>query len=181
MARTSACGARLLVDSVGIRLRSDRTVLEVRGEDRVGWLNGQITNDIRALKPGEAIYALATTVKGKVLADLWVAATKDALLGFLPAMAAQAVIESFDKYLVMEEVELVPRNDLGVICLQGPAAARMIDTLPKHSEHYPCDDLGTGGYYVLCPRESAHPVMRELAQQARGLSGGHAHPAGQAL
>lgn len=48
--------------------------LRVTGDDAATFLQGQFTNDLRALAPGSAAYGLWLTVKGKVLADSFVLA-----------------------------------------------------------------------------------------------------------
>ena len=60
---------------------SDRAKYRVTGKDRCGFLNGQLTNDILTLRPGSAIAACALTAKGKLCADLFVAATGESLSG----------------------------------------------------------------------------------------------------
>ena len=47
-----------------------RTRVRVTGADRLRYLNGQLSNDLRRLAPGEAIAALVLTAKGKLCADL---------------------------------------------------------------------------------------------------------------
>ena len=46
--------------------------LRVMGDDAATFLQGQFTNDLRALASGGAVYGLWLTVKGKVLADSFV-------------------------------------------------------------------------------------------------------------
>lgn len=46
--------------------------LRVTGDDAATFLQGQFTNDLRALASGGAVYGLWLTVKGKVLADSFV-------------------------------------------------------------------------------------------------------------
>jgi folate-binding protein YgfZ len=48
--------------------------LRVTGEDAASFLQGQFTNDLRALASTRAVYGLWLTVKGKVLADSFVVA-----------------------------------------------------------------------------------------------------------
>ena len=56
---------------------SNRAKFKVTGKDRARYLNGQLTNDIDRLRTGSAIYACALTAKGKLCADLFVAATDE--------------------------------------------------------------------------------------------------------
>src|SRR4030042_3563887 len=49
---------------------SFRGMLELRGSERLRWLNGRITNDVKALKSGEGMLAAVLTAKGPLLAAL---------------------------------------------------------------------------------------------------------------
>jgi folate-binding Fe-S cluster repair protein YgfZ len=49
---------------------SGSVVLRVAGPDAVDFLQGQVTNDIGALKPGAGAYALLLNPKGRILADM---------------------------------------------------------------------------------------------------------------
>src|SRR5438046_523634 len=46
--------------------------LRITGADAATFLQGQFTNDLRALERGAEVYGLWLTVKGKVLADSFV-------------------------------------------------------------------------------------------------------------
>jgi folate-binding protein YgfZ len=50
-------------------LLADRGAIEVRGEDSGKFLHNLVTNDIAALKPGEARFAALLTPQGKILFD----------------------------------------------------------------------------------------------------------------
>ena len=49
----------------------DRTIVAVNGTDRIKFLQGLITNDIRRLRPSRALYAGFLTGQGKLLYDLF--------------------------------------------------------------------------------------------------------------
>ena len=54
----------------GLLDRSERGKLALTGPDAVEFLNGQITNELAGLQPGEGRYAAFLTHKGKMLGDL---------------------------------------------------------------------------------------------------------------
>ncbi len=66
----------------------ERAVLEVSGEDRVGFLQGLVSNDVAQAGPGRAVWAAMLTPQGKWLADFFIFADGDRLL--LDCEAAQA-------------------------------------------------------------------------------------------
>src|SRR5919107_3134663 len=63
--------------SVGLLDLSNRAVLEFSGADRLSYLQGLISNDLRVPSSGEGIYAAFLSQQGKVLGDCRVLATED--------------------------------------------------------------------------------------------------------
>src|SRR5687768_8057314 len=94
--------AKFLHETVGVRRRDDLLVVHVTGDDRLTWLNGQVTNDVRSAKPGTPVYALAVTVRGKIMADAWVLDRGDRLAVVLPRTASDRVLASFEQQIIME-------------------------------------------------------------------------------
>ncbi|PYJ72082.1 MAG: hypothetical protein DME72_08685, partial [Verrucomicrobia bacterium] len=56
---------------------SERTKLRIAGSDRVRFLNGQITNDVRKATESTAIEACVLNAKGKLNAHLFLSAAPD--------------------------------------------------------------------------------------------------------
>jgi folate-binding protein YgfZ len=50
----------------------ERGVIAVEGDDRVAFLQGLVSNDIEAVRPGHAVWAALLTAQGKWLADFFV-------------------------------------------------------------------------------------------------------------
>lgn len=116
--------AHALETQAAFRTWPELSVVAVRGDDRVSWLNGQITNDVRHLTSTsvtEGVHALAVNVRGKVMAEVW-AAVGDAeqLLLVVPKAAQAALLESLERFIIMEDVTLEPRPELGVLSVEGP-------------------------------------------------------------
>src|SRR5580692_710224 len=59
-----------LSDAAGIMDCSFRARLCVLGPDRVKFLNGQVTNNVKDLRTGEGCYAALVSAKGKIQSDL---------------------------------------------------------------------------------------------------------------
>ncbi len=57
----------------------DRGVISVTGQDRVAFLQGLVSNDIEAARPGHAVWTALLSPQGKWLADFFVFADGDAL------------------------------------------------------------------------------------------------------
>lgn len=90
------------------RPRPDLAVLRVEGDDARAWLNGQITNDVRSTRPGEAVRALVLNVKGRILADVAVVDRGErGLATIIPGAEEEALRAHLEKYVIMEDVTLV--------------------------------------------------------------------------
>jgi folate-binding Fe-S cluster repair protein YgfZ len=60
----------LLTTDAGCVERSDRGKLLLRGAEAADFLQGQVTNDVDALAPGQGCYAALLNHKGKLRADM---------------------------------------------------------------------------------------------------------------
>lgn len=98
--------ARDVRHGAGLFELADRALLEVTGGDRVRWLQGQVSNDVVRLAPGEGCYATVLTVKGRIVADLHVLAREDRLWLETGAAALGAVRERLERYIVADDVAL---------------------------------------------------------------------------
>jgi tRNA-modifying protein YgfZ len=57
-----------------------RAVIAISGEDRVGFLQGLVSNDVAAARPGSAVWAALLTPQGKWLADFFILSDGERLL-----------------------------------------------------------------------------------------------------
>jgi hypothetical protein len=171
--------ARALTQTVGVRVRDDLCVVVVRGDDARIWLNGQVTNDLRPLVQGSSIYALAITVRGKIMADLWVLDRGAQLVLLLPEEARHAVLESFERQIIMEDVELVPEPLSRVISIQGPLAHKVVEQVePSLRDAHSADELGQGGVFVLVPESELPDLLAQIVERAHALGGAAVDDAG---
>ncbi len=53
---------------------SARAKWRLTGTDRVRYLNGQVTQDVRQARPDRALYGCVTNVKGKIEGDVFIRA-----------------------------------------------------------------------------------------------------------
>lgn len=153
---TLAHDLSLLEHAVGAYRPSD-VVLRVAGDDRLTWLQGQLTQDVLALTPGDATYGLLLHPNGKILADVDVLCRGEDLLLVCPAEAVDEVSAQLDRYVMMEDVEL-ERLARGVLALQGPLAAPLRSALASEygaDAVFEVDRLGRGGLLVLEARPAS--------------------------
>lgn len=89
-----------------ITLLTGRGVVEVAGPDRVGFLQGLVSNDVAAAGPGRAVWAALLTPQGKWLADFFILAEAERLL--LDAEAAQVplLVQRLSRFRLRAKVTL---------------------------------------------------------------------------
>jgi folate-binding protein YgfZ len=79
-------------------------VLDVEGPDRVAFLQGQLTQDVRNLTPGEVRPAAGLTPKGKLLYVARLIGLSDRLRLLVPAVLRASVVAHLRKYAVFQKV-----------------------------------------------------------------------------
>jgi aminomethyltransferase len=113
---------RALIEGRAVAERSWVDVVEVAGADRLRFLNGLMSCDVKALAGGGSTYGFVTSPQGRVLADAVVIAAADRLLLELPTGTAGMVAAHLGKYLIADQVALAPRTDLVALTLFGREA-----------------------------------------------------------
>jgi folate-binding protein YgfZ len=100
--------------------RSERGKLALAGADRKAFLNGQVTNDVEALSPGEGCYAAFLTPKGKMLGDLRILDAGEELLLDTERVALQSLFDLIRRFSIGHAVELDKRTvERGLLSLVG--------------------------------------------------------------
>ena len=96
----------------GFFVLGPRTRIRVTGADRLRYLNGQLSNDLRRLKPGEAMPALLLNAKGKLCADVFIWIEGDALIVEADASLDESLPVRLERYAVADDVafELMPKD-----------------------------------------------------------------------
>jgi len=97
--------------------------LVLSGEDRVRWLNGMVTNNVRDLAPGHGVYSFLLNAQGRIQGDLVTYNRGDYLLVTTDREQAPAIGAIFDRYIIMDDVEVADISDkLATIGVAGPKA-----------------------------------------------------------
>jgi folate-binding protein YgfZ len=76
------------------------------GEDRVAFLQGLVSNDIEAVRPGHAVWAALLTPQGKWLADFFVFADADTLVLDCERAQIPMLIQRLSRYRLRTKVAL---------------------------------------------------------------------------
>lgn len=121
---------------------SSRTQVEIRGNDRAKVLHGLCTNDIKRLQAGDGCEAFLTDVQGKTIAYVYVFCLEDSLVLETVEDTADHIIQSIDRYIIREDVELIDRtSDWGEVLLSGARSATLLSELIDFE--LPSGTLGT--------------------------------------
>lgn len=121
---------RTLHESAGVLDLGFRSRVCLTGNDRVRFLHGQVTNDVKQLSVGQGRYSALTTAKGKMQSDLNIFCLQDELLlDFEPGLTT-TVSERLEKYIVADDVQVVDVTPhYGLLSVQGPKASTVVCAL----------------------------------------------------
>lgn len=109
---------------------ADRALLEVRGDDRIRFLQGQLTHDVAGLDPAgprSGCYALLLTAQGRIVADLQVLARPGEF--WLETAASRAAVAQarLEKYVIADDVRIAERSAGWVrFAIEGPRAPALL-------------------------------------------------------
>ena len=97
---------RVLREAAGVPSSAPSAArLQVAGTEAAEYLQGQLTNDVEALAPGEGCYAALLDRKGHMQADMRVLRTDDGLRLDTEAVAGDAVFRHLSMYKVGRDVD----------------------------------------------------------------------------
>jgi folate-binding protein YgfZ len=101
--------------------------LRFEGRDAVSFLHALVSNDVESLQPGQGVYATYLTPQGRMLADLRLYRTVDAVLaGVAPGLAAR-LLERFDQVIFTEQVTMTDISaSMSQFAVIGPHAVAIL-------------------------------------------------------
>ncbi len=132
---------RTVTEACGLLDRSVRGKLALTGSGAREFLQGQVTNDVESLAPGEGCYAAFLTPKGKMLGDLRILTTEEELLLDTERETLQALFNMTRQFSLGFDVELHKRTlERGLLSLIGPSSFEVLGEpeLKGAAEHAHC-------------------------------------------
>jgi len=90
---------------------SERTKLRITGNNRVRFLNGQITNDVRKATESTAIEACVLNAKGKLNAHLFLSAAPDCFWIDADPQLREALRARLERYVIADDVQIEDVTD----------------------------------------------------------------------
>lgn len=143
-----------------------RAKISLTGGDRVRWLNGMVTNNIRDLESGRGVYAFLLNPQGHILGDLFAYSRGDSLLVDTDYSQVEKILATFDHYIIMDDVEVKNlSHQLTALGLSGPKSREALeaagfnigDLLPLQFQ-----DLNWQGVSCMVVRGDTESVSYEI-------------------
>jgi folate-binding protein YgfZ len=132
-ATTAACFAdpqsefSALRERCGVYDLGFRAKISLTGGDRVRWLNGMVTNNIRDLTVGLGVYAFLLNPQGHILGDLYAYNRGDSITVDTDSVQLEKIQATFDHYIIMDDVEVVNLSEqLTALGIGGPKARAVL-------------------------------------------------------
>lgn len=160
------------------RLDTEYARLLLTGQDRVRFLHGMVTCDVKGLSEGSGAYGTLLTVKGKVISDLVVSHRGAAgLFLTVRAQAVAKVCESLERYIIVDDAVIT--NESAALVQLGVygAAARAVvlgdagaNLAPYHHVEREdvtillCEELGPGSLHVVGSAAAVAAIERQLVE-----------------
>jgi glycine cleavage system T protein len=121
--------------AAGLIDRCHRGLLQLTGPDRLSFLQGMLSNDLRTLKPGEGQHAAVLNQHGKVLGDVRVLQSENSFYLILWESIKDKIVDHLNRYLVADEVEIADRSaEYGILSIQGPQSKGLLQKLVGQAE-----------------------------------------------
>jgi folate-binding protein YgfZ len=145
-----------LLAGCGVYDLSWRSKIALTGSDRVRWLNGMATNNVRDLAPGHGVYNFLLNAQGRIQADFYAFNRGESLLADLERSQRDKVLRLFDHYIIADDVEVADISDrLTAIGLMGPDSWSILERAG-----IPVPDLAHLQFRNLTWREKAITLLR---------------------
>ena len=151
---------------------SARTKLRVTGADRLRYLNGQISNDLRKATDANAIHACVLSAKGKIDAEVFIAVEGESFVLDTDPQMAEALNARLERYLISDDVQVENVTDTFALLHVLGADASALEARSLLRSRYGSangrrrsstrfGEMGTDLWFSAAEREGA---LRELAQ-----------------
>src|SRR5579863_9561248 len=110
-----------LLSGSGFYELSSRVKIALTRGDRVRWLNGMVTNNIRDLAEGHGVYAFLLNPQGHILGDLCAYNRGESILVDTDRGQMGKILATFDHYIIMDDVEVKDLSaEISALGITGP-------------------------------------------------------------
>lgn len=179
---------RAVRETAGLIDLGFRAQVKMTGEDRVSFLQGMISNDVKSLKPGGGCLATLLTEQGRIVADVRVYVCEQHLWLDVDVRIKEKLIETLSRFIIADDVEMEDLTEAQtVIGIQGPLSSQVLTSvgvslaLANEFQHDEAEiagspvhvvrvsDTGEEGYELLVSHELVQKVWRILLEAGSSL------------
>jgi tRNA-modifying protein YgfZ len=139
-----------------------RGVIEVTGEDRVGFLQGLVSNDVADARDGAAVWAALLTPQGKFLAEFFIMADAERLLLDCERAQSAMLVQRLTRFRLRSKATI---RDLGEL-LDVYAAWDGRPDLPSGAIVVADPRLADAGWRILSQSPMPAPLVDEHGWEA---------------
>lgn len=145
---------------VGVTPLLGTTPLRLTGADRLEFLHGQVSHEVKRLAVGETRAALMLNIRGHALALLRIYRREDDLFAAVEGGAGALVERELRAHIIFDQVELADLGtSLSTLTLQGEGAAAVMQNFGA---------LPGPGTFVQVPFASAKVLISPVARSRAG-------------
>jgi aminomethyltransferase len=157
---------RTIREGVGLYDRSERGKLVLSGADRLTWLQGMISSDVRPLGQGaESACGCILNSTGHLLADVRVINRGDTVLLDMQRGNVEKILRLLDGFIITEDVKIEDASDdIACLSLVGPGSkdAPFRDFLKGDAVVVPSNHTGLGDVDLFVAADDAPALWSSL-------------------
>ena len=114
-------------EAVALLDRSERAILRLEGSDRINWLHGMTTSDVKNLPVGQGQRTTLCNAKGKVIGMGYLTQRADDILLDLDSLCREGALASLERLLITEDVTITDETGLrSLLTVVGPGAEKQL-------------------------------------------------------
>ena len=139
---------------------SDRVKLRITGGDRLRYLNGQITNDLRKATDNSAIRACVLNAKGRINADVFVISDGESFIIDAEAETREQLVTRLERYVIADNVRIEDvTEEFALLHLLGGK----LSSVPARARLVQAERFGFPGTDLWLSRSEREPALQTLA------------------
>jgi len=173
-----------------------RAKISLSGGDRVRWLNGMVTNNVRDLAVRQGVYAFLLNPQGHILGDLYAYNRGESITVDTDAGQLEKILATFDHYIIMDDVEVANLSEkMTALGIAGPKAREVmqkakidlpaLQPLQVHEIQCDCDcgcinctivrtDNAIESYEIWLTADHVRPLWNQLVKAGASSTGSEA-------
>jgi len=152
---------------------SARARWQLSGADRVRYLNGQVTRDVKKLAPGKLSQACVLDVKGRLCGDVWISAGADFLRLDAEGSLRDSLGLRLERYIIADDAVLEDVTEsTRHLHLLAPASGDAMALLLETAQWLESYRFGIRGFDRFCTTSEAEAILSQLTPALPRLEAG---------